>query len=742
MPDTASIDRRDVLVGMGALGASAALPVGSAAAGDVDTSTVDDAFDLSGDDPIEAIVVFDSGDAVSRLTDLDLARGLYEYSVLPMAYTALTPDQIGSVGGWDSVRRVKKAETLEWVNDDSRDVTGVDTVQNELGYDGSTVDAVVIDSGIDGSHPDFEGRVESNWQWVDDPLGTRDADWVDVGVGDTDELGHGQHCSGILAGDGAASDGQYRGMAPGARLSVYSTTQTVYLPYVVGAWDHVLRRADDPDVEFDPDVVSNSYGVARDVRYNPNDPVNVASWAAFQRGILCVFAAGNDGPDADTLSRFAKAPHVLGVGATTDDKSVTDFSSRGRTPDEDRATIYDRWRALRNLRLYEASMTSGQYVVDVGTWTGEVGPAADDSTTGTEASTDSDFHEWYAPPNADVLELTLDISPDGQQVRVSIREGSRDGTIIAQMGEEPVHQHRTLTTDVEGGTTYYVEVEPMVSVVVEYTLDYEGVEKVRADPEQFRPVGLYRPGVGAPGNAVMSTIDPHDALAPTSTDEEPFYAALSGTSMACPAAAGICALVIDAARQNDHGTPHPLAVINTVEATAEDALKSYVPWSVGAGFVDAAAAVRRAEDGDLARFNEVELVDSDTLTLLDVAGSRTDDGDAFTAGQTNEVEVTVGGLSHAATVRDTVPSEWRVIAEYSPDVERVDATGDATEVYFGEVEPADAPVTVSYLVEAPEGTDSTGTYTFGPAAANAPATDEGWVAFGGTDDNAVVGEET
>ncbi|WP_435361023.1 S8 family serine peptidase [Haloarchaeobius sp. DFWS5] len=742
-----SIARRSVLKALGGLGAAAALPLGSGVAGaadeQVDASVLDDAFDLSGEAPLEGIVVFDSREAMSRLDDLDLPVGKHEYSELPMTYTALTPDQLTTVADWNEVRRVKKAEELEWFTDDSRGITGVDAVQADLGYDGSGVDAVVIDSGFSGPHPDFEGRLESNWQWVDEPLESRDAQWLDLGASaDTDDLGHGTHCTGIVGGDGSASDGQYKGMAPGARLSVYSTNAAVYLPYVVGAWDHLLTRARDDDVDFDPAVVSNSYGVARDVRYNPNDPVNVASWEAFCDGIVPVFAAGNSGPDADTLSRFGKAPHVLTVAATDDTTAITDFSSRGRTPDEDRETNYDRRTALWRLWRYHAAVDSGQFLVDTGTWTGEVGPAAQSGTAGTTTSTGSDFWEWQAPNNADTLELTLDIEPDGQQVRVSVRRGSRGGTIVAQMGEEPVHQHRTLTTDIDGGETYFVEVEPMVSVVVDYEIDYEGIEELRGEPNRYRPVGLYRPGVATPGNSIVATCGPTDPLDALEPDSEAFYTPMTGTSMACPGAAGICVLVVDAARANGYD-PHPIQVINTVEATARDAHAGYTPWNAGAGLVDAAAAVQRAESGDFAWFHEVDLVSSDTPTWLSVAGSRGDDGSAFTAGQTNEVEVTVGATSHAAEIRDTVPAEWTVLAEQSPDVASVEQAGDVQHVYFADgVDPADESRTFRYLVEAPAGTENTGQYTFGPASARSDETDDDWVEFGGTETNTVLGEST
>ncbi|WP_266074808.1 S8 family serine peptidase [Haladaptatus caseinilyticus] len=738
-PPFPGLDRRTVLRGVGAVAAGSMLthPVQASS----ETTIIDDELDLSTPGPHEVLVVFDARESMDRLTDLDLPKGKHEYSVLPITYTALSSDAIRTAAGWDDVRRIRKAVELAYHNDDSRDAMGVDVVQQELGYDGSSVDAVVIDSGFSGPHPDFEGRLESNWQWVDNPLGTRDPDWLNLGAeGDTDDLGHGTHCAGIVAGDGSASDGRYKGMAPGARLSVYSVNQAVYLPYVVGAWDHVLSRADDPNDDFDPAVVSNSYGVARDVRYNPNDPVNIATWEAFVRGIVPVFSAGNSGPEADTLSRFAKAPHVLCVSATRDDKHVTGFSSRGRTPDENRETNYDRKKALWNLVRFHAAMTDWQYVVDVGTWEGTVGPAADNGTAGTDASTESEFHEWNSPPNADTLELALDVTPEGEQVRVSIREGSKDGTVIAQMGEEPVHQHRTLTTDIDGGTTYWVEVEPMISVAVEYTLDYESHETVPGEPVKQRPVGLYRSSVGTPGDMVMSTLGPTDPLDAYGADTEPYYGPMSGTSMSCPAAAGVCTLIIDAARKNGHD-PSPIDVINTIEATARDVHKSYTPWNIGSGFVDALSAVKRAESGDFARFSETTLTDPDTPTALTVTGSRSDDGSAFTGGQTDQVDISVRSVSYVATVRDTIPAEWTVDADYG-DVERVETAGDVKHVFLGSVAPTDGEVTRTYFAEAPDDTSDTGQYTFGPAEAESAKTDDDWIAFGGTETNTVVGEDS
>ncbi|MFB6177881.1 MAG: hypothetical protein ABEI99_12215, partial [Halobaculum sp.] len=110
-----------------------------------------------------------------------------------------------------------------------------------------------------------------------------------------------------------------------------------------------------------------------------------------------------------------------------------------------------------------------------------------------------------------------------------------------------------------------------------------------------------------------------------------------------------------------------------------------------------------------------------------VDGSRTDDGSLFTGGQTNEVSLTVNP-SESATFRDVIPAEWTVLTEYSDDVTRVESGDGVTYVYFGDVD-ADTETTVSYLVEAPDGTATSNAYTFGPAEVDAGS---GWVSVDGT----------
>ncbi|WP_255148919.1 S8 family serine peptidase [Halorarius halobius] len=759
-----SLNRRSFVKAAGAAGAATAF-TGSAGA----VPGISDALDVDGGLQ-ETLVVFRERDDRSLLDAFDLLEGRYDYEELPVTWTHLDGDQIATVAEDDRVLHVSDAFELDYYNDaESREAMSVTEEWNadELGYQGEGYDAVVIDSGIDGSHPDFSGRVESNYEYVDEPLGDRDPEmWVDIGPGDSDEIGHGQHCCGIVAGDGAQSSGQYQGMAPKARLSVYSVSQAIYLPYAVGAWDHMIARKKDDSVDFDPVVCSNSYGVARGNAYNPLDPLNVATWEAFNAGILPVFAAGNDGPGDGTISRYAKAPHVLAVGAGTKEKSLTGFSSRGR-PDGN----HDRKTAYGNLSSYMDRVFAGRVITSDGTLSGTVGPGVDGSAVGGPgASSGSSTHELRVPDNADLLEGSLSLQPGGQQVQVSFyqdRDGDGEQELVARMGEEPVYIHKDIAVDLDGGEPLRVEFTPKNAAAAQYEFSYtlfETRDDGDADLDERRPVSLFRPGIVTHGNSVMSTFDPEDALRPP-TSTEPFYGRISGTSMACPAAAGIAVLVVQAAE--DVGLEYagqaevestvntadfgPLSVINTLEATTEtNADADYTPHDAGAGWVDAEAAVEAAKQG-LSSFDDVTLASESTpppVVDLSVQGTRTSDGTTFTGGQTDQVKLTVDsvptkGVSEVQVI-DRIPSDWDVKEEFSDGVETVEETDSGQEVHFtGSVAVGDS---VSYFVEAPSGPQATGSYTFGSAKASTPEgvdlTGSEETTFGGTKRKVVVGVGT
>jgi serine protease AprX len=101
------------------------------------------------------------------------------------------------------------------------------------------------------------------------------------------------------------------------------------------------------------------------------------------------------------------------------------------------------------------------------------------------------------------------------------------------------------------------------------------------------------PSITAPGTDIISTrvISPIGALGTTKDISNqdpgtmPFYTTLSGTSMAAPHIAGVVALMLDA-----DPTLSPDEVKTIIQNTATN-MPGYEPWEVGAGYVNAYAAV-------------------------------------------------------------------------------------------------------------------------------------------------------
>ncbi|HWE62450.1 MAG TPA: S8 family serine peptidase, partial [Chloroflexota bacterium] len=78
-------------------------------------------------------------------------------------------------------------------------------VARQHGLTGHGIKIAVVDTGIDGKHPDLAGRIVAAKDFSSDN-------------NVSDGMGHGTHVAGIAAGTGAASDGKYGGVAPAAAL--------------------------------------------------------------------------------------------------------------------------------------------------------------------------------------------------------------------------------------------------------------------------------------------------------------------------------------------------------------------------------------------------------------------------------------------------------------------------------------------------------------------------------------------
>lgn len=285
----------------------------------IDPATASALANANTNDLLEVVIVFDDMSASSQVSAL--AADYLELSTLPMAGAILTKGQIETIAEWPQVYSITVNQTLQYTLAESVSYIGADQVWNNYGQLGgnSEVTVAVIDSGIDGLHPDlpFGDKVIQNVKMTALGVGIENIPTTD------NTSGHGTHVAGIIGGTGSFSNGHYRGVAPEAHLVGLGSGEAISILTAVQSYDWVLENHD----EYNIRVVNNSWGSSGG-DLNVRNPVTIATYEAYKLGILSVFAAGNDG-GYDIMNPYSIAPWVLSVAAGDKSGNLAGFSSRG-----------------------------------------------------------------------------------------------------------------------------------------------------------------------------------------------------------------------------------------------------------------------------------------------------------------------------------------------------------------------------------------------------------------------------
>lgn len=207
-------------------------------------------------------------------------------------------------------------------NDRARELLKVsDATGQSLPFDGSGQIVAVADTGIDDQHPDFAGRI--NAKIALGRPGTTD-----------DPHGHGTHVTGSILGDGSASNGAFKGMAPAAKVYFQSL-----LDSSDGLGGLPLDLADlfEPAYQAGARIHNNSWGAATASTYTLNS-IEVDEFVSNRREMLVVIAAGNEGQAATrnntpqgvvdwlSIGAPATAKNALTVGASRSDRTTGGYS--------------------------------------------------------------------------------------------------------------------------------------------------------------------------------------------------------------------------------------------------------------------------------------------------------------------------------------------------------------------------------------------------------------------------------
>ena len=359
---------------------------------------------------------------VAALQSLGITRGL-TMRTLPIAGALATPAEIRALAQRDDVASIYFNAPLRYMNKEAREMSGAArAVQNPGDYNraipfsGAGVTVVVNDSGVDGTHDDikFGEHLVQNTQGVTN-LAAYDTmlpiTYLE-GVPNTDwGSGHGTHCAGTIGGTGAKSNGLYRGAAPGADLVGYGSGAVLLILDAVGGLDYAATNQFSYDHAIR--VTSNSWGSSGP--FDPLNPVNIATYELYKRGIVSVFAAGNDGPGEDTHNPYAQAPWVISVGAGEKDAVLTSFSSRGKRGETGAFTMPDgrEWTYINEPTV----VATGVDIVSTRTLTGALPPLEAEHDANTLAPAHLPFYTHMSgtsmatPHVAGVVALMLEANP-------------------------------------------------------------------------------------------------------------------------------------------------------------------------------------------------------------------------------------------------------------------------------------------------------------------------------------------
>jgi serine protease AprX len=296
--------------------------------------------------------------ALAHASGLDLEPSVVTTTTLTLF---LDQAQLPSVAAWPEVAWIQPQRLPRLHNDQAARIVGVPSLW-QRGYVGAGQMVAFADSGLDSGvddpstqgdiHPDLDNRVENRMDsW---PV----AEWTYVGCWAENEgaddgaadlsSGHGTHVVGTAAGNGAASNGTYQGMAPqssiafqaleqwtnweGPNCSSYGLTDGYYLTGIPASLRLLFSQAYDT---WGARIHSNSWGYASNGAYTA-ESYDVDRFVWDKPAMTIIFSAGNNGCDGtfnplatqrcsgqadgyvdeDSLDYPASAKNAIAVGAS------------------------------------------------------------------------------------------------------------------------------------------------------------------------------------------------------------------------------------------------------------------------------------------------------------------------------------------------------------------------------------------------------------------------------------------
>jgi subtilisin family serine protease len=466
-------------------------------------------------------------------------RGAVRTATLPISALDRVSDD-------DAVTRIVIGQRLRPMLDAAGGASNLPAFVAGSGLSGRGVLIGIIDTGLDGSHPAFTGRVHRVWDQTIPGPGVSNGPRYGVEMASstsTDQHGHGTHVASIAAG----SDAKYPGVASQATIVAVKTTFGE--PDIVDAVNYVFAVADALGL---PAVANLSLG-GHNNPHDGTDPFCVALEAAVGPGRILCAAAGNEGL-FDIHAAFE-----LDSDYSLDVDVLVPYHSKG-TPVVRQANA-NAWYPQGNRLTVEVRSPSGGV-------TAPQGPI-----------TVGNYTSMTALPDGVVVVSTPGANPDNGDFNVVVELRPPSGQVAVTPGQWTVSFHRE---EVIGGELHVwaIDRDEIVRLggsgidnrvkigspgachgaltIGAYTtrttwMDESGSrQSVPFTLGQIAPFsspgplrsGVAKPELAAPGSMIVGALSSQSQpKTPHCIDSS--HVAMQGTSMATPFAAGLVALLLE-----------------------------------------------------------------------------------------------------------------------------------------------------------------------------------------------------
>ena len=414
------------------------------------------------------------------------------------------------------------------------------SIPYQSGYDGSGIVVSIIDTGIDLSHPDLEGKIIGGYDFVDNDDMPEDTN------------GHGTQVAGIIA-----ADGNLKGIAPNSKILMYKVSEDgESVP------SQLIIKAIEKSIEDGADIINISLGINQ-----TNTKIDQAVNKAVRNNIFVVTAAGNFGPELSTIGSPGINPNAITVGATfnnvtsslvstfeIDDKTFNVFPMVGTQALTEPITsqiIFGKYGRVND--LLEGNFQDSIMLIERGSdIENEIVYFSDKEKNAANAGARA-IIVYNNEPGIFFGELIHEYVDEGYEPTIPALSVSRDdGLIIKEI----------LQSDTKG------------TLDVFYHPDFVAYFSSRGPVSPF----YIKPDLVAPG-AFINT-----------TDANGNYKISSGTSFAAPHVAGTGALIL---QKNPELTPQELkSILMTTSEIVYDQFDNRFPIEVsGNGRIDASKAI-------------------------------------------------------------------------------------------------------------------------------------------------------